>query len=99
MEWLSQTRYALDRIQLRTQIEAEIDEMLADINAKYKLLLDEVGDTMYVGEAIPGSLEAGAVWRIKRLDSSGGIETRVFWADGDTNFDNIWNDRLTLSYS
>lgn len=68
--------------------------------AVYTLRMDDVvGDITYVGEALPGSAEDDEVWRIKRLDSSSGIEVRVMWADGDTNFDNRWDQRLTLNYS
>jgi len=63
----------------------------------YALRLSVSGSITYVGEASPGSAESGAVWRIKKIDESSGIS--VTWADGNTYYDNVWNDRVGLSYS
>jgi hypothetical protein len=58
------------------------------------------GQPVYVGFAEPSSLTSDPVWKIMRLDySAGGDLIDRLWADGDTNFDNIWNNRTTLSYS
>jgi len=51
----------------------------------------------YVGEANIGSAESSAVWRIKRIDETSGI--KILYADGDANFNNIWNNRTSLAYS
>lgn len=52
----------------------------------------------YVGKAVPGSSTASAVWKIFRLtDSVTG--TVKDYADGNDNFDNIWDNRESLSYS
>lgn len=61
---------------------------------------DQVSSTVaYYGIAVVGSLLADAVWQIKKIvfTSSGGVS--VTWADGNNRFDNVWNDRATLSYS
>lgn len=63
------------------------------------LQLDEAGDITYVGEATIASTTSSAVWRIKRLDESGNPELIIKWADGDDNFDNVWDDRASLTYS
>jgi hypothetical protein len=54
-------------------------------------------DILYVGQAVPGSSPDNPVWRIKRVNTSSGII--IQWADGNDNFDNIWNNRESLSYS
>ena len=65
----------------------------------YTLRLDEAdSSTVYVGEAITGSATSGAVWRIKRILTSGTVLSILF-ADGNTNFDNVWDNRGSLSYS
>lgn len=65
----------------------------------YKQFVDVVSDTVtYLGYAVAGSSEASAVWKIKKITTTGD-DLAITHADGDTNFDNIWNDRLTLSYS
>lgn len=52
---------------------------------------------LYIGHAIIGSLESDAVWRIKKLDTTTGIVME--YADGNDRFDNVWDDRESLSYS
>lgn len=61
--------------------------------------IDEASSTVtYVGKAAVGSLNADAVWQIQRLTVSGSVTT-IEYADGDSNFNNIWNNRASLSYS
>ncbi len=52
----------------------------------------------YVGDAAEGSSESSAVWRIYRLTNSGTASISKQWADGNSNFDNIWANRASLSY-
>lgn len=52
------------------------------------------GSYTYYGLAPPGSSTASAVWRVKR-----GSSTEVLWADGNSEFDNVWDNYLALSYS
>lgn len=68
----------------------------------YAILLDDISTSgvTYVGKAIIGSSQASAVWQIRKLDESGTPTTlSITWADGNSNFDNVWSDRLTESYS
>lgn len=52
---------------------------------------------LYLGTAVPGSLTSAAVWRIIQIDTSSGV---VFlYADGNDNYDNVWDNRTGLSYS
>jgi len=57
------------------------------------------GSITYEGWADPGSLTSAAVWRVSRIVESGHPEFVRTWADGDNLFNNIWDDRATLSYS
>lgn len=52
---------------------------------------------LYLGTAAAGSADAAAVWQIQQIDTTSGVE--VLFADGNTNYDNIWNNRAGLSYS
>lgn len=65
----------------------------------YAIRLDEASTTItYIGEAAAGSSSASAVWKVKRLtDSSGDIT--IEFADGNANYDNVWDNRASLSYS
>lgn len=55
------------------------------------------GNTYY-GVANAGASTAAAVWQIERQSASGTV-TSFLWADGDINFDNVWDNRTALSYS
>lgn len=51
----------------------------------------------YVGEAVAGSSESGAVWRIQKIITSGAVVS-VLWATGSDAFTSVWADRLSLTY-
>ena len=53
----------------------------------------------FIGLATTGSLTSGAVWQIRKLVYSGTNITEIIWADGDLNFDNVWDNHASLSYS
>lgn len=54
-------------------------------------------DIVYVGEAMEGTSTSDALWRIQKIDDSSG--TLVTWADGNAAFDNVFDDRESLTYS
>jgi len=64
-----------------------------------KTLVDEAGSGItYIGYAPPGTQSSAAYWQIKRMTEVG-TEIIIEWADGNDNFDNIWNNRASLVYS
>ena len=69
-----------------------------DQDVQLTLRLDAVGTTTYIGDAIPATATNVAFWRIKRMVETG-PDLVILWADGDANFDNVWDDRVGLSYS
>ena len=61
--------------------------------------IDEVNDNLvYEGYAEAGTTNSSALWAIRKISKSDAI-TSTTWADGDINYDNIWDDRATLTYS
>lgn len=61
--------------------------------------VDEASSTVtYFGFATVGSSEASSVWKIKKLEVSGSI-TSLKYADGNTNYDNSWSNRASLTYT
>ena len=75
-----------------------IDNVLVADPTPYAVLLDDAADPIfYVGEAVTGSLQADAVWRIKKINTTTGVV--ITWANGTTSFDNAWTARTTLTYS
>lgn len=59
--------------------------------------IDEGATYMYIGAALPGSAESDAVWRICRYTLAN--VSGMMWADGSTDFNQVWNDRSSLVYS
>lgn len=69
-------------------------------DVKYARRIDVVSDTvMYKADALPGSAESAAAWRISRITTNAEGDVTEHWAGGAANFDQVWDDRLTLSYS
>lgn len=58
------------------------------------ILFAKSGSTTYFGWAVPGSLTSSPVWKILRLIK----DTSSIWADGNKDFDNVWDDHTGLVY-
>jgi hypothetical protein len=54
--------------------------------------------TRYKGWADAGTATSSAGWRIQKAVYTGD-DVAITWADGNTNFDNVWDNRSALSYS
>lgn len=57
------------------------------------------GNLLYSGDAKSGSSTADAVWRIRKYIYTTNQLTAVLYADGDIDYNNVWDDRASLSYS
>ena len=87
--------------QLKSQVDAlhALERLQGDKAVRTD---EQVAGTTYVGKASSGSATSIAGWQISRIVVvSGGPPntTTITWADGDTLYDNIWDNRTTLSYS
>ena len=66
----------------------------------YAKQTDFVTDNLiYRGEAAVGSATSASAWRIRKLIIGNDGDVSETWADGNANFDNVWDDRLSLTYS
>lgn len=66
------------------------------------LQLDDVGgapQVLYKGEATAGQATSAASWRVQRITIQTDNDIAILWADGNVDFDNVWDDRLGLAYS
>lgn len=101
------TEYILDRTKIQnvggTLINPATEETLSTIAtntatavADYTLRYDEGATYTYIGHAVPATATSAASWRIKRLTNS---DNTTIYADGNANFDNVWDNRASLSYS
>lgn len=82
--------------------ETKQDDIIAAIegiggSTNYATEIRTVGALTYIGNAVIGSATSDDVWQIKRLDTTSGLTKK--WADGNENFDNIFDDYASLSYS
>jgi hypothetical protein len=63
------------------------------------LRVDEASSTVtYIGEAAIGMSESSPFWKVKKLEQSGSV-LKITWADGNEDFDNVWANRASLSYT
>lgn len=75
-----------------------LNSLVAETATKFAFREDPATATVtYYGWALPGSAETSAVWRIMKMDTTSGTVTT--WADGNSNFDNVWANRTTLTYT
>lgn len=73
--------------------------LTVDANNVEKLRVDvPVAGTTYEGYALPGTLNGTPAWRIKRIVVAGALTTTTY-ASGNSNFDKVWDDRATYTYS
>lgn len=90
------------QIAVRNGFVGTEQEWLASLGGSqvdYTQRIDEASATVtYIGKADPGSSEASAVWQIKKIEVIG-AETEITWADGDVEFNNVWNNRASLTYT
>jgi hypothetical protein len=55
-------------------------------------------NTIYKGFAVAGSATGDAVWAIQKVVVIGDV-CNYLWADGNRNFDNVWENRTNLTYA
>lgn len=74
-------------------------QLVRPLSSAIALRLDDstTANVTYVGRAHPGADPADAVWQINKMDETGGLT--ITWCDGNTEFDNVWDNRASLSYS
>lgn len=84
-------------------IIAQLDDVLTALNTdtedkRLTVRLDQVSDTLfYVGKALIGKVDSDANWLIVRYTTTGSI-LKSEYANGSEAFDQVWNDRATLTY-
>lgn len=75
-----------------------------DINllssSKDNVIIDKASASItYFGFSVPGSLSSDAAWRVLRKEVVSDTITEFKYAGGNDAYDNVWNDRASLSYS
>jgi hypothetical protein len=75
-----------------------IQTIQTGVEVQYNKLIDVDGNYTYIGEAVPGSAPGASVWRIKRVEQVS-ADINILWANGSSDFDKTWNDRISYTYS
>ncbi len=79
----------------RLKVDAEIT---ASSDGSAKRLDWATQAVLYAGWARAGAAASAASWKIRRRSFSGDDFVDE-WADGDSECDNVWDDRASLYYS
>jgi hypothetical protein len=56
-------------------------------------------ETIYRGRALPGTATSSAAWRCEAITIATDGDVTILFADGNDSYDNIWDNRASLSYS
>lgn len=69
-----------------------------DTTAPRALKLDDytTADVIYIGKAQVGTAGSTAAWQIMKVDQTTGLV--ITWADSNDKFDNVWDNRASLTY-
>lgn len=73
------------------------EAFLRTSKANETVRVDDAGAFVFIGYAIVGSSDASASWKIKRIKTANVVEIK--YAGGTGFYNNIWNNRSSLSYS
>jgi uncharacterized cupin superfamily protein len=77
-------------------LNADVDEV-SIYEGAMSIRVDQVSSTQYyLGEAVPNSSEASAVWRVREITLTNPI--KVKWA-GTAQYDQVWANRAGLTYT
>lgn len=69
------------------------------INARQEIDYDSTANANYVGIAAPGATTAQAAWAIRKITFDSQSRTiRVEFAGKTLEYNQVWDDRLTLTY-
>jgi hypothetical protein len=70
-----------------------------DLPLTQAMAYDASGFIIYLGKAAPGTATTATGWQIQKFTYSGTNVTKIEWAGGSPNFDKVWDDRSSYSYS
>jgi hypothetical protein len=83
-----------------TLLTAQVNELIMGTTLALRYDQDADPPTVaYLGQAQPGTATAAALWRIQKLSFGVDGDVTAQWADGDADFDNVWDNRAALTYT
>ncbi len=88
-----------------TEIHNELNQIAISVEAIDSIVFIEASivheinsNTTYKGYALPGSKTSDPVWAIQMVTTDKDT-TSSLWADGNRNFDKVWDKRTELNYA
>ena len=76
----------------------QVNSLVEEGKDRLSQMIDQVdANNMYQGFALPGTYTGQPKWRIRKIATSGTI-TSILFANGNTSFTNIWDNRASLTY-
>ena len=82
------------------QFRTETPVYSRDQGLTQRIEYDANNNAIYIGRAQPGTASSAASWQISKMtyDANNNM-TLLAWAGGSDNFEFVWNDRATYTYS
>lgn len=73
--------------------------IISDEEVPFAKRVDFITDNeLYKGEAVVGSAEGAATWRIRKVTIGEDSDVTETWAGGSAEYNKRWSDRLTYTY-
>ena len=68
---------------------------------RHTKLVDTTDDEnfIYIGTALPGTATASASWKIQRVDKTNAPDLEIKFANGSSDYDQVWDTRTSHTYS
>ena len=99
---LTLTNSTVDLTNRMNQLETQLDiiSQAAGGNMEVNTAEDSVDpDIVYIGEAVPGSVNSDPVWKITQFVEDNNGSTFQQFANGDSGYVHVWDDRESLTYT
>jgi hypothetical protein len=80
------------------QIAISVESIDSTIFIEASIVHQVNNNTTYQGYALPGSKTSDPVWAIQKAVTDKGT-TSYLWAEGNKDFDKIWDKRMELNYA
>ncbi len=80
----------------QADLDSDVDEVSTFEGAISKRIDEASATVTYIGEAVIGTAEGSALWRIRKIDFTN--PTSIKWA-ASAAFSQIWTNRAALTYT
>lgn len=82
-----------------SQFQSDANAAISRNFSQYAVRLDDTttASVTYIGKAEIGTATSAPRWAIQKMDETGNLS--ITWADGNAEFDNVWDNRASLVYA